>query len=430
MDLVGAAMGLVGLLTMLSLFSSQRGALSSTWVNFLARVFGWGVYLLPLGLFLLGVWLIARRVERLPRLSFERGVGFFLLFTAFLVILHAISGSTATAIERAQAGEGGGYLGAFLQRALVKALGGGATAIFLLAWLLIGLAMTLDLTLAEMFAWSGPALKKAIEAIKRSKDKEVESQASLAPQSEGEVREFVPLPEHPPTEAASSPGAASVNVRVGIASAPTIKWTLPKISDILDPPQTPEVNDEFIERRARIIEETLASFGAPAQVVEVSRGPAVTMFGVEPLFVEGRNGPMRVRVSKIASLSDDLALALAAPRIRIQAPVPGRGYVGIEVPNEELTLVALREVIESEAFSRLRSPLRFALGKDVAGVPKAANLESMPHLLIAGTTGSGKSVCVNAILTCFLLHNTPDDLRLILVDPKRVELTGYNGIPH
>jgi S-DNA-T family DNA segregation ATPase FtsK/SpoIIIE len=137
-----------------------------------------------------------------------------------------------------------------------------------------------------------------------------------------------------------------------------------------------------------------------------------------------------VRVGKIAALADDLALALAAPRIRIQAPVPGRGYVGIEVPNEEMALVALREVVESEVFTRNRAPLRFALGKDVAGHPKATNLDSMPHLLIAGTTGSGKSVCVNAILSCLLLNNTPDDLRLILVDPKRVELTNYNGIPH
>jgi S-DNA-T family DNA segregation ATPase FtsK/SpoIIIE len=135
-------------------------------------------------------------------------------------------------------------------------------------------------------------------------------------------------------------------------------------------------------------------------------------------------------VGKIAALADDLALALAVQRIRIQAPVPGRGYVGIEVPNDEMALVALREVVESEVFTRNKSPLRFALGKDVAGHPKAANLESMPHMLIAGTTGSGKSVCVNAILSCLLLNNTPDDLRIILVDPKRVELTGYNGVPH
>ncbi|MBM3126406.1 MAG: DNA translocase FtsK, partial [Chloroflexi bacterium] len=190
------------------------------------------------------------------------------------------------------------------------------------------------------------------------------------------------------------------------------------------------INEDFVQQRARLIEDTLASFGAPAQVVAISRGPTITQFGVEPLFVESRGGRTRVRVSKIASLSDDLALALAAPRIRIQAPVPGHSYVGIEVPNEEMAMVALREILESDSFKRNRRELSFALGRDVAGHPILANLEGMPHLLIAGTTGSGKSVCVNSILTCLLLHNTPDDLRLVLVDPKRVELTGYNGIPH
>jgi S-DNA-T family DNA segregation ATPase FtsK/SpoIIIE len=135
-------------------------------------------------------------------------------------------------------------------------------------------------------------------------------------------------------------------------------------------------------------------------------------------------------VSKITSLADDLALALAAARIRIQAPVPGKGYIGIEVPNRQVALVSLREVLFSSAYENLDSPLKMALGKDVAGKAVAADLTAMPHLLIAGTTGAGKSVCINDILACFLLNMTPDDLRLILVDPKRVELTGYNGIPH
>ncbi len=200
--------------------------------------------------------------------------------------------------------------------------------------------------------------------------------------------------------------------------------------DVLDPVTPASAQTHYDKARARIIEDTLASFGAPGHIVEVHHGPAVTQFGVEPDFVESRNGKTRVRVAKIVSLTDDLALALAAPTIRIQAPVPGKAYVGIEVPNSELTMVTLRELIESEAFRKIKTPLRFAFGKDVAGKPVFADLSAMPHLLIAGTTNSGKSVLVNAILTSLLLNNSPDDLRLVLVDPKRVELTGYNGIPH
>jgi S-DNA-T family DNA segregation ATPase FtsK/SpoIIIE len=212
--------------------------------------------------------------------------------------------------------------------------------------------------------------------------------------------------------------------------APAGNWQIPPIADVLDPAAPTAVQTTVDNERAKIIEETLKGFGAPGHVVEIHRGPTITQFGVEPDFIEGRSGKMRVRVNRIASLSDDLALALSAQRIRIQAPVPGRSYVGIEVPNIENSLVSLREVMESESFRRIRSSLRIALGKDVAGKPISADLTAMPHLLIAGTTGSGKSVCVNSILSCLLLNNTPVDLRLVLVDPKRVELTGYNGIPH
>ncbi len=166
-------------------------------------------------------------------------------------------------------------------------------------------------------------------------------------------------------------------------------------------------------------------------MVEINRGPTITQFGVEPDFLEGRGGRrIKVKVSKIASLADDLALALAAASIRVEAPVPGKGYVGIEVPNAEVSLVALRDVMESPVFAKLPSNLKLGLGRDVSGRPAVADLALMPHLLIAGTTGSGKSVCINAIIACLLLQNTPDQVRLVMIDPKRVELTNYNGIPH
>ncbi len=433
MDLIGIVMALVGLLTVLSLFSAGKSIITGGWVNLLRTVFGWGVYILPIGLIVLGAWLVARNVDRLPELSLERVVGILLLFVGLLVAFHGLSGPTATAIERATQGSGGGYIGALLQQVLVNGLGGAGAVIVVLAWLIIALAMTLDLSMQEMFAWTGPLAHKAGEKLNQSVQsrKQVgQVESSVEPPDEL-MEEFTPLQRSSmAVQQAPANTPPGVTVKTNVPSTPVIAWVLPKIKDILEPPQAPVINDEFVATRAQLIEDTLLSFGAPGKVVEVSRGPSVTMFGVEPQFIESRCGAMRVRVGKIASLADDLALALAAPRIRIQAPVPGRGYVGIEVPNEEMALVALREIVESDVFTRSKSPLRFALGKDVAGHPKIATLDSMPHLLIAGTTGSGKSVCVNSILTSFLLHNTPDDLRLVLVDPKRVELTGYNGVPH
>ncbi len=430
-DILGVVMALVGLLTLLSLFSAQTGSLTGYWISALKSVFGWGVYILPVALIVLGSWLVARNIDRLPALNIERIVGIVLLFIGLLVTFHSLSGAASNALERAQAGTGGGYIGGFLQLWLFRGIGVAGTAILILAWLVIALALTFDVSMQEMFQWAGPLFRKVKALLNRPIQKQATGPAAAPPA--GETAEPPPdnfIPFHGPAVATKTGFPPGVTVRTNVSAGPQIVWTLPKIGEILEPPQAATVNDEFVEKRARLIEETLASFGAPAKVVDKSIGPTVTMFGVEPQFIESRSGQTRVRVAKIASLADDLALALAAPRIRIQAPVPGRGYVGIEVPNDEMSLVALREVAESEIFARNKSHLRFALGKDVAGHPKVTTLENMPHLLIAGTTGSGKSVCVNAILTCLLLENTPDDLRLILVDPKRVELTGYNGIPH
>ena len=188
-------------------------------------------------------------------------------------------------------------------------------------------------------------------------------------------------------------------------------------------------------QRSQLIKQTLAEFGVPVEVVSIKEGPTVTQFGVEPgeLVREMRNGEVlrrRVTVSSILRLNNDLALALAAPSLRIEAPVPGRPYVGIEVPNAAKTMVNLRNILESKDFAKVGSPLAVALGRDVSGDPVVADLTRMPHLLIAGATGSGKSVCVNAIICSLLMNNGPESVQLLMMDPKMVELPGYNGIPH
>jgi len=226
-------------------------------------------------------------------------------------------------------------------------------------------------------------------------------------------------------------------------------WRLPPI-DILEKTTEVELGQADNAQRAQIISDALASYGVDARVVQINTGPTVTQFGVEPGWdrrvkeVKERdsNGNLvvtqkelsrtRVKVERITSLANDLALALAAPSIRIEAPVPGKSLVGIEVPNTVYSIVSLRGVIETNAYQKIlaKSSLAIALGKGAGGEAISADLAKMPHLLIAGATGSGKTVCLNAIICCLLMYNTPFDTRFIMIDPKRVELTSFNSLPH
>jgi S-DNA-T family DNA segregation ATPase FtsK/SpoIIIE len=450
-DIIGIILALIGLLTLISLFTQQTGSVTGWWVDNLSKVIGWGVYILPLALLILGLWLLLRNIEKFPELSLERLVGIFLFFINLTTWFHLVIDG---GMPEARAGTGGGFIGGFIKISLVQMLGKPGAVIAQIAWLLISLILTLDLAMASILKWLGTMLEKLFDKIRTFvEDQRQKSHTRHQAQNHGQTtrprQPDSPPPSQEPLKKPAHKEGDTQPVKVGTttarAQAATQQesynlyynrmqskpvWVLPDPDQILDPSTPASGNDENDRQRAQVIEETLKSFGAPASVVDIRRGPSITLFGVEPDFVENRSGKTRVRVSKITALADDLALALAAARIRIQAPVPGKGYIGIEVPNQHISLVSLREVISSAAFEKLDSPLKITLGKDVAGHPVAADLTAMPHLLIAGATGTGKSVCINGILSCFLLNKTPDDLRLILVDPKRVELTGYNGIPH
>jgi S-DNA-T family DNA segregation ATPase FtsK/SpoIIIE len=431
LDIAGIIMTFIGLLTLFGMLSATKSGFFSGWEKLLHSIFGLGMYVFPFGMIAGGLLLLLRNFDRAPRVSTERIIGIILLYIDLLGILTFIyltwgnPGSDPWAT--ASAGEGGGYIGTAVYMALKGILGIGGTAVALIAWLMIALAMTLDVTVMDLLQWIPAVTQRFRDWLAEAQDERRARQAETASpsssyqptvQTESQYRPAPPTPTKPFQP--ENPAARQVER----------SWILPPIDRILEAGREIIYNDELDLQRARLIEETLASFGAPARVIEINRGPAITQFGVEPDFVETRAGRTKVRVGKIASLVDDLALALSARTIRVQAPVPGKGFVGIEVPNEEITVVALRDVIESEAYKRLKSNLRFALGQNVSGNAVAADLSAMPHLLIAGQTGSGKSVCVNALISCLLLSNTPDDLRFIMVDPKRVELTGYNGIPH
>jgi S-DNA-T family DNA segregation ATPase FtsK/SpoIIIE len=231
----------------------------------------------------------------------------------------------------------------------------------------------------------------------------------------------------PKTKPSKKARTAKKKSQVARKKAPSKTTSLPPI-DLLTA-DAGIYGGEDAQALERTIERTLEDFDVPVRVVHVESGPTVTQFGAEPLYVEKSGQRRKVRVNRIASLADDLALALAAKSVRIEAPVPGRPYVGIEVPNTDKSMVTLRGILESPAMKK-KGELMMGLGRDTSGEPVVMDLTKAPHMLIAGATGSGKSVCINSILTSLLMLHGPDSLQLVLVDPKMVELPGYNGIPH
>ncbi len=433
LDILGYALLAVALLTLLALVSAERGQLLGPWVDLLSRTFGWGVYLVPFFVGAVGLYLVLRRFgDRIPRPQPEQVVGVLIIFVALLVTIHFpttwLTGLTAEAA--AAAGYGGGALGAGLGQLLLHGLGGVGTALALTAGWIVGVFFVFGVSPAEMLRGLIGVLERWRESRRQAsavpliRPRGTPTAPTRPPQTAADALQIVSRPAGKPS---AHPALDYTPQRV-IGGPP---WQLPRLEAILEPGDEQDLDQEILRQQARIIEETLNSLGAPGKVREVSQGPVVTQFGVEPgLSTSGRGKETRVKVSKIASLADDLALALSAKTIRIEAPVPRKGLVGIEVPNPEVALVALYDIVNSESWTAIPSSLRLALGQDVSGAPFVADLRSMPHLLIAGTTGSGKSVCINSILAAFLLQNTPDDLKLLMVDPKRVELTLYDGIPH
>jgi len=283
---------------------------------------------------------------------------------------------------------------------------------------------------------------------------------AVSPESDGDkvAPDKAGTPEQEPKHAAArkkKPVTAETKGAVSQLGFPMTQ--LPPI-ELLDKPTETEFSEADNEKRARLIEEALKSYGVEAKVVQINPGPSVTQFGLEPgwdrkykriverdsqgkIKTDREGNPIerleeisrtRVKVERISALANNLALALATPYIRIETPVPGKSLVGIEVPNTTTSIVRLRSVTEGVAFQRLktRTKLAMALGKGAAGEPASADLCKMPHLLIAGATGSGKTVFMNSTITCFLMHNTPNDMRLLLIDPKRVELVSFEGVPH
>ncbi len=265
-----------------------------------------------------------------------------------------------------------------------------------------------------------PRPPHVIEAAEAAADEQPEAECLDVPAGDSLGQEQAPAKqEQPQLELIDSgPTMASVDIE------PSEEWAhfmLPPIDLLTAAPSTDDAKREALAS-VDTLEQALSSYGIDAQVVDVERGPRVTRYEIML--------PPGVRVSKVTNLADDLAYALKALAVRVEAPVPGKGVVGIEVPNPEVTFVHLREIMESKAAERTRSKIGFALGRDISGHPMMADLATMPHLLIAGATNSGKSVCLNALIASMLFRARPDELKFLLIDPKRVELSLFEGIPH
>jgi S-DNA-T family DNA segregation ATPase FtsK/SpoIIIE len=426
-DALGVLFITVALITLLALRGYTAGVLLTPWTNLLLVWFGWGAYLIVIAIGYIGYAFLRRSTTPLPW-----GRLFALEVVAFLTLalLAAIQGNS---LLRAESGMDGGRIG----WGLVKLfwLPGEKTGTFLIfvVWLFAVMSGfniwgLIERSLLKL-AGESPAVATVVQPemveeapIAEEKEEKKEKPARKKPAPlPPEFRKSLKVSEHQDKKPA----------------APRERdERLPALS-ILLADQNTRPDERTINQTAGMIEKTLAEFGIVATVIGFRVGPTVTQFAVQPGFMKRGNATseeeaqqIKVRVAQIASLQKDLALALSAERLRIEAPVPGKPYIGIEVPNSHTSVVRMRSILETEAFHKIGTPLAMALGRDVSGQPVVADLARMPHLLIAGATGSGKSVCITAIAACLAMNNSPEDLRMVMIDSKMVELLRFNGLPH
>jgi DNA segregation ATPase FtsK/SpoIIIE, S-DNA-T family len=423
-ELVAIAGALLALLSILAFFGilGPAGAFID---SALSALFGWNKYLVPVAL--LGG---AASIAFPDRWQFRGALslGIFLFFVSWSGLLNILSFRTTEELLIIENISGaGGYAGLILGYPLLSVMGIWGGAITLTCILAGSLLLTFNVSFRELARRAAEAralMRSSAPAVHGMGAEEESGDAAEAGEAEEvadeEVAEDAGRFEAPPVAHGQSAGVTDADRM----SASLAKKRYRKISIPVDLLGTnnakPTAGD--INGRMAVIQKTLENFGIPVEMGEVSVGPTVTQFTLKP-----HDG---VKLSKILSLQNDLALSLAAHPIRIEAPIPGKSLVGIEVPNQTVAIVGLREVLESKPFVARPSNLALCLGKDVAGAPWVANLAKMPHLLVAGATGAGKTVCLNSIILSLLFQNSPEDLRLILIDPKRVELPVYNGIPH
>ena len=419
LDFLGISMFAMAVLTLFGLIGWTAGSLIINWVNLITQWFGWGSYCFVIVFAAIGFWSFRRRIFGDIRFPLSRVLAFELCFFNAISLLSIYGGMD---LQRAESGMDGGFIGWGLANLFSKILPEPILSILLIFLFIFSIALGtgfFSFLIKKLDAWTEVYIQNKgldeLAGFTSLNSPEVDLDQKLSRDKK--------ILEQLKSQTVMTPAAIIHR-----------QENLPPF-ELLAAEQVFVMDNVQVQVMGEQIEKTLDEFGVPARVAGYRIGPTVTQFAVEPGFVEKENpdgtiSKHKVRVSQISSLARDLALALSAERLRVEAPVPGRSYVGIEVPNMQSKMVRLRPILESEGFQKLRSPLSLALGQDVSGQPVIADLVKMPHLLIAGTTGSGKSVCVSAITTCLLMNNSPDNLRIAMLDPKMVELVRFNGVPH
>lgn len=397
---------LTGLLLFLSF--SKSGPSFIFLQNMLEQYFGFSSWLLPFVLIFFG-FLFARLRIILSRPNVA--LGFFLIF----ICLTALTKS--------------GVVGIVFFSILSEVLSEFGSKIVYTAGVFVGIIVFFDTSIDEIFATITLIYRNAYRffpkqflSFFKTKKPFLVREKQISIKGEGKELPELGAKAPTPTTVKKEPLILSEKLVSNVLSGDGI-WEYPPLTILSDTPEKKAERGD-IKRIASIIEKTLQSFGIEARVSEINLGPAVTQYALEIA--------LGTKVSKITALSNDLALATEAPtgQIRIEAPIPGRNLVGIEIPNRSLEIVTLKTMLSSNAIQKTRSKLTVALGLDVSGNPVVTDIAKMPHVLIAGTTGSGKSVLINSFISSLLFRASPSEIKLILIDPKRVELTGYNGIPH
>lgn len=447
------ALSLLGYVSFIS--PGKAGVLGQAFRWLLQTAFGRASLVVPALIGAVGASLLFFR--RLPAFS-HRAAGILLLFAVLAIVLHLYL-PAGTEFDNGRQGLGGGLFGALLSRGLWEIVGPTGRNVVLIAAVLVGASLVGNLSLVRLARWAqrflaslwirvGEVLADTRRIFLEQGEEPIPEQVEAGPQVHVAPRfeEVTAREVTPPSpvrgkaltgvegrakvtrELTAGPAGAEPAAPIQVAPdpqapVPQAPYQLPPLSLLRKGVKLKAVKGgRDVPGKARILEETLESFGVKARVTEVNVGPTITRFELQPA--------PGVKVSKIVNLADDIALSLAATDVRIEAPIPGKSAVGIEVPNEEVTPVYLREVLESPEFVDSPSKLTVALGKDITGRPIVNTLEKMLHLLIAGATGSGKSACLNAIICSILFKARPDEVKLLMIDPKVVEFTNYNGIPH